>query len=674
MRTFAQKQNQPQEQISLSLARLNTAIPGPQYHRHPLPYSQHTIGNQAGQRSLRTDAEGLEAGSVATASPRFGHDFSRIPAHTPAAASIQTKLAINQPGDSYEQEADRIAEQVMRMPEPQPQHDPMPRQDAALHQHLQRKPMASTITPLIQAKGSEGVTERDAMTNQIASSSGGGSPLPESSRRFMESRFGTDFSHVRIHTDDHAAQLSRDLSAKAFTVGRDIYFNARNFSPESAEGKHLLAHELTHTVQQGAVAGGQLRAQLMIQKKDGDKASTAFGEFEAVKYHELKQKSDGKEVGVEMFLKFNPGPKVDAKQIALTQAATGKIGGTSAAAADPNFGRRSATSGAGQGQFIDVLPGFPSPLYSTADKPTTGADASNLTSYPTIPSTALTPAQVTAQETASGVAGGTRTGFGKHGFRFKEAGVLKGPESAELYDAPQLGTANDSEQVFESTALAIEGTQKDTYYGSVNWGWKRDAAGKFSMIPFKAISQGVPTVNFLTAASVWNTATEDFNWGVSVATANILDPADTTKSKGSVVKGTALNWRGMQAKVGSVTYNLVTVKGGGPAGFIKSTEMAMTDVGRPTVHLPMEEVHKINTASAPMVDDPTKVPTTLIKNLPKDTRVTIAPDILLRVVALLIGMKIDPAWALITIVDGPDTGKQGWVQKTLLTREALGTH
>jgi Domain of unknown function (DUF4157) len=673
MRSFAQKPKVPQQATPAKSTRLGRAHFG---QSHEVNYLQRTISNQAVQRMLQANAEEFAAGSATTVSTRFGHDFSLIPVHSPAAGSIQTKLAIDKPGDKYEQEADRITAQVMGMPAPQLQHTPVQHHDAGRNKHLQWNPIARTITPLIQPQGSEGAAASDIVTNQIASTRGGGNPLPESSRSFMESRFGTDFSHVRIHTGEYAARLSSDLNAKAFTVGRDIYFNSRSFSPESSEGRYLLAHELTHTVQQGAVPSGQLGAQLMIQKADGDKAKTAFGEFEAVKYHALKQKSDSKEVGVEMFLKFTPSTKVDAKQIALTQAATGKVGGTSAAAADPNYGRRSATSGAGQGQFIDVLPGFPSPLYSTAAKPTAGADASRLTSYPTVPSTALTPAQVTAQETTTGITGATRMGFGKHGFRFMEAGVLKGPEAAELYDAPQLGTANDSEQIFESTALAIEGTQKDTYYGSVAWGWKRDTAGKFSMIPFKAISQGTPSANFLTAASVWNAATEDFNWGVNVASATILDPTDMSKTKATVTKGTALNWGGAHGNVGAVTYNVVTVKDGpskGTSGAIKSTEMAMIDVGRATVDLPITEVHKTNTANASMVSDPAKAATTLISKLPKDTRVTIVPDIIVKAMAVLAGVTIDPAWSFIKIVDGPDIDKTGWVKKTLLTREALGT-
>lgn len=673
MRTFVHNQPRAQEAKPADFVRPGRALSEQSREVSSTFHLWRPIGNQAIRGSQQANREGFEAGSATTASTRFEHDFSRIPVHPPAAGSIQTKLAINKPGDKYEQEADRIAQQVMGMPPPQLQRSSVRHQDAGGAQHLQCNPIARSITPLIQAKGSGGAIASNGVTEQIASTRGGGSPLPESSRSFMESRFGTDFSHVRVHTGDYAARLSSDLNAKAFTVGRDIYLNSKNYSPESSEGRHLLAHELTHTLQQGALPSGQLGAQLMIQKADGDKDKTAFGEFVAEKYHALKQKSDGKEVGVEMFMKFNPGPKVDAKQIALTQAASGKAGGTAAAALDPNLGRRGATSGAGQGRFIDVLPGFPSPLYSTGDNPTAGADAAKLTSYPTVPSTALTAAQVTAQEAASGITGATRTGFGKHGFQYMDAGVKKGPEAAELYDAPQLGTANDSEQIFETAALAIEGTQANTYYGSIAWGWKRDTAGKFSMIPFKAISQGTPTVNFLTAASIFNAATEDFNWGVSVASAKILDPTDITKTKATITKGTALNWGGAHPSIGGVTYNLVKVKGTTISGAINSTEMAMMDVGRPTVDLPVEEVHKTNTAGAWMVSDPAKSTATLIKKLPKDTRVTIVPDLLVKAIAAIAGITIDPAWSFINVVDGPNTGKQGWVMKSFLTREALGT-
>src|SRR5205814_7469019 len=86
----------------------------------------------------------------------------------------------------------------------------------------------------------------------ISNSQASGAPLPPSVRGFMESRFGADFSGVRVHTNDRAASLSRQVSAQAFTVGNQIFFGKDRFQPETHEGKELIAHELTHTLQQGA--------------------------------------------------------------------------------------------------------------------------------------------------------------------------------------------------------------------------------------------------------------------------------------------------------------------------------------------------------------------------------------------------------------------------------------
>lgn len=95
--------------------------------------------------------------------------------------------------------------------------------------------------------------------SSLSASKGGGSPLPENTRNAMESSFGSDFSGVRIHTDSNAVQMSKDLNAQAFTHGNDIYFNSGKYDTGSKGGQHLLAHELTHTVQQG----GGVRRQAM---------------------------------------------------------------------------------------------------------------------------------------------------------------------------------------------------------------------------------------------------------------------------------------------------------------------------------------------------------------------------------------------------------------------------
>src|SRR5512145_2124057 len=118
MRTFAQQPKTTQQTASAK-----STIPGRAHFGQSRVVSsilqlQPTIGNHAVQRMLQADAQEPEAGMTGTATSRFGHDFSRIPIHASAANVIRTKLAINRPGDSYEQEADRVSEQITRTPEP----------------------------------------------------------------------------------------------------------------------------------------------------------------------------------------------------------------------------------------------------------------------------------------------------------------------------------------------------------------------------------------------------------------------------------------------------------------------------------------------------------------------------------------------------------------------------
>ncbi|GGF03377.1 eCIS core domain-containing protein [Flavobacterium limi] len=103
-----------------------------------------------------------------------------------------------------------------------------------------------------KANNNESSVNNNRVESNLKSSKGGGSPLSKGIKKEMESGFGTDFSNVRIHTDNNAVQMSQDLSAQAFTNGNDIYFNSGKYDTESTQGKHLLAHELTHTVQQNS--------------------------------------------------------------------------------------------------------------------------------------------------------------------------------------------------------------------------------------------------------------------------------------------------------------------------------------------------------------------------------------------------------------------------------------
>jgi hypothetical protein len=167
---------------------------------------------------------------------------------------IQAKLTVGQPNDKYEQEADAMADKVI-------QRWAMPNAVAAM----------PTITPFninaaqracaacekedkdhIQRKESGEMTASLSVESRLSATKGGGSSLPESTRTQMESSIGADFSNVRVHTGGEAVQLSQDLSAHAFTHGSDVYFNSGKFAPDTEGGRHLLAHELVHTVQQGS--------------------------------------------------------------------------------------------------------------------------------------------------------------------------------------------------------------------------------------------------------------------------------------------------------------------------------------------------------------------------------------------------------------------------------------
>jgi hypothetical protein len=160
---------------------------------------------------------------------------------------LQPKLAISQPGDPLEQEADRFADQVMRMPEPALQRTcsgcgtgaPCAKCTDGEEHVIRRTPVAGTGTTSASAGVLEGL--------------GGGRPLDAGHRPFFESRFGCDLGAVRIHDDAPSHRLAASLQARAFTVGGDVFFHRGEYQPGTATGRRLLAHELVHTVQQRAM-------------------------------------------------------------------------------------------------------------------------------------------------------------------------------------------------------------------------------------------------------------------------------------------------------------------------------------------------------------------------------------------------------------------------------------
>jgi hypothetical protein len=258
-----------------------------------------------------------------------GHRLADISLAAPPAMEtgrrppIQSKLTVSQPDDAYEQEADRVAESVMRMPEaslsgaqPLPSGRPrvaacpvgeritpwVQRQTAGAEEEQENETPGPTETvttkqvvgnPLQRQADAEGPeqqpeeqleqeqereqsvpvqakrTARAPSVSPVLEASlnrtqGQGAALPAGPRRFFEPRFGHDFSRVRIHADGAAAQAAHHLNAQAFTRGADIYFGAGRYQPRSTSGRQLLAHELTHVVQQGA---GQPAAAVQRQEE-----------------------------------------------------------------------------------------------------------------------------------------------------------------------------------------------------------------------------------------------------------------------------------------------------------------------------------------------------------------------------------------------------------------------
>ncbi|MCG3156683.1 MAG: hypothetical protein DKINENOH_03307 [bacterium] len=125
--------------------------------------------------------------------------------------------------------------------------------ESAQAMNMQRRQMHISPPGLRAKPGGNGeMHASSAVEARVSHSRGGGSALPHDTRAFMEPRFGVDFSQVRVHTGTNAAQMSQDLNAQAFTVGRDIYFGNGKYNPQTSGGQQLLAHELTHVVQQGA--------------------------------------------------------------------------------------------------------------------------------------------------------------------------------------------------------------------------------------------------------------------------------------------------------------------------------------------------------------------------------------------------------------------------------------
>ena len=194
--------------------------------------------------------------------------------------SIQAKLTVGQPNDKYEKEADMTAEKVVRKLETPNSSLPIQRKCEKCDQEerLQKKEenmeeMRVMQKPIFESTEDSRIQTK-SIENQLNNSKGKGKPLAKDVRSNMESAFGNDFSKVKIHTDSPAIQMNKELGAKAFTHGKNIFFNKEQYNPESSDGRKLLAHELTHVIQQnGTKKNGQIKnpkKELSLKKNMAD--------------------------------------------------------------------------------------------------------------------------------------------------------------------------------------------------------------------------------------------------------------------------------------------------------------------------------------------------------------------------------------------------------------------
>ena len=226
MRTFTRQQDHAKKPASSDVTSSREGAAGLHHRSAPISQLRHTTGNQAGRPVVQGHNDGRGAGLFGAPLPHLAHDFSRIPVHSPSAQPIQTKLAVSTPDDKYEREADRVANQVMRM-------------DA---------PSAVTKSPEVQweADMSSNVSVSGDHEHQLRSALSEGKPLSDAERSFFEPRLGRDLTDVQIHTGSRADMVARSINAEAFTLESDIAFRKGAYDPESKQGKELLAHELAH--------------------------------------------------------------------------------------------------------------------------------------------------------------------------------------------------------------------------------------------------------------------------------------------------------------------------------------------------------------------------------------------------------------------------------------------
>jgi hypothetical protein len=437
-----------------------------------------------------------------------------------------------------------------------------------------------------------------------------GRPIDPDTRAFMESRFGHDFGNVRVHTDAKATESARTVNAHAYTVGHDVVFGENKYAPTTHAGRELLAHELTHTIEQqgstnwvGAMlkigdpadraeheadaaarvvlGPGRASHQPGTSRRDSSPAiqpdsprvlrrasiGTWAGSLYVDRYDETYDRAgDRVRPGVKIQISFKPNEQiVDATKIGFVQTAKTFLNGEPYALS-PEIEKRSIPkSDQGAGTHIDST--TRTPLAGMKD-PAGGVELS------------------ASQESKLAA-------FGMH---YKDASK-EYTQDATMADDPgfQIGEKDAAEMTFETAAVAVDGIQKGAYYGSASWGWTRKASQGPTKLPFAPASTYSPGPDFLEAARLWS--------------------------------------------------------------------ISKTRQGEPTIHLPTVAV-KYTTKKTKLVDDPANIRGKSLAVLDINTvvQVTEKTD------------PAHKAWDNVVVVSGAHAGKIGWVSEPLSDTPTLIMH
>ena len=560
---------------------------------------QGTIGNQAVLRLLTQRSSGRsgtwpddqheQAGvgnphfiALATHSvPADGATVRRICADRPTArqvrpplaappviGSLQRRVAVGRLDDPLEHEADRAADRAVRIVAPETGvggGGPLLGRKCSTCEEQETVPLRFKRVPDNDAA----VCRAPPAADEAVSSPG--QPLDADMQAFMEARFDHDFSTVRVHCDARAAESANAVNARAYVVGNDIVFGQDEYDPGTTKGKWLIAHELVHVVQQQNSSNFHPALQRAAKK-----AKTSAGEFVADPYDAMVQPGYRGIVtgyGADITIKFKANERVDAEKIAFVQTALSvkddkvhnKYEGEKKKVAES---RMLSPGKSGAGVHIDQLPDVATPLYGMAGN--RGDDLANPEPHKRL------------------------TTFGWH---YKNARGKLENEDAMMHDEPDLTSGDrytaaadvmneEWHQRFETTALAIAGNQKGTFYGSVEWGWTKSVADLYpNLLDFKVKSENVPSPIFMEAARLWNVSvttrkTQSIDVPVDVhitsESAQLWDSPDQRRKVATLTRNTPLGRTARVDPKGRTWWASVIVIEGpnaGKAGWVKELDL-----------------------------------------------------------------------------------------------------